>query len=174
MNILITGIPAVGKTTIAKEFEKFGFKVYNDKDFITKKNSAIVKEYAHKLKDVDLLGFAKTVNSKFKAKSKAKNLVFEGIIFPYCLKQLVIKFDYIFVLSFPEKKLRLRYKTRKYPEAKVLDNLFVQENNLIYKNILASVKKNDMPVIVEVPLSGKKDLDITKIIDVIFSTFSSI
>lgn len=171
MNIMITGIPAVGKSTIAKELAKYGFNVYNDKDFITKTNSKEIKEYNHKLRDVNLVPFAKTVNSKLKTK---KNVILEGIIFPYCLKNLTTKLDYIFVLSLPEKKLRLRYKARKYPEAKILDNLFVQENNLIYKQILESCNVKRLPVIAEITLSGNTVLDITKVIEVIFSTFSSI
>lgn len=171
MNILFTGIPGVGKTTIAKEIAKILlYKSYTDKDFITKKNSKIVSEYKHKMKDVDLKEFAKKVNTKIKT---PKNIILDGILFPYCLKSLKLKFDYIFVLSLPEKKLRLRYKTRKYPEAKILDNLFVQENNLIYNEILGNLNKN-LPIIVEVQLSGKKDADITKISDVIYSTFSYI
>ena len=169
---MITGIPAVGKTTVAKELEKYGFNVYDDKNFITKTNSKEIKEYNHMLKDVDLISFAKTVNSKINQKSK--NIILEGILFPYCLKNLNIKFDYIFILSLSEKKLRARYKFRNYPEAKILDNLFVQENNLIYKQIIETSNIKQLPIIVEINLSNNRILNITKIIDIIFSTFSSI
>jgi len=172
MNVLFTGIPAVGKSTIAKEFSKImKYNLYCDKDFITTKDSKTISEYGHKLKDVDLKKFSATVNKKL---DKKKNIVLDGIIFPYCLSNLKLKLDYIFILNLSEKKLRQRYKKRKYAEAKILDNLFVQENNLIYKEVLENIRKKDVPLIVEVNLSGKVGLDITKIETAIYSTYSSI
>jgi len=161
--MLITGIPASGKTTVAKEISKYGFNVFSDKDFLTKTNYNEIIEFGNKIKEVDLTKFAKTVNSKLK---NAKNLVLEGIIFPYCLGQLNITFDYIFVLSLPEKKLLSRYKKRKYSAVKVQDNLFVQENSLLYYTILDEIKKKDhRPTIIKIELSGVLNKDLKNIVE---------
>jgi len=173
MNILITGIPATGKSTIAKELAHYGFKNYCDKDFVTKKNAKDIVEYKHKMKDVDLVKFSKTVNAKLKL-LKNKNIILDGILFPYCLHNVNITLDYVFILSLNEKELRKRYKQRKYPEAKILDNLFVQENNLFYETILNEYqksKKKTQPYIVEITLSGKLDKDLSKIVDLIYATY---
>lgn len=173
MNILITGVPAVGKTIIAKKFAEFGFTVFSDKDFLTESNSTDVDVSGQKLKDVDLTKFSKQVNTKLGKMKIVDSVVFEGILFPYCLKELKIKFDYILILSLNETELLKRYKLRKYHDLKIYDNLFVQENDILYNTIMTDIKKRtnrkdimkQNPQIIKVELLGNLKKDFEKIVD---------
>ena len=167
MKILITGIPCTGKSTLSISLaKKLNYKVYSDKDFLTKTNYKIVKEYGLKLKDVDLCRFAKQTNKKLAHK---QDFILEGLIFPYCLHRFKFQLDYIFILHLSEQKLKQRMKKRKYPDAKILDNLFVQETNQLYYTILASLgQKKFVPLVCEVSLYGNKQRDMKKLKWVLF------
>jgi len=159
MNVLITGVPCVGKTTLAKEFAKLlKLKVYGDKKFVTKDNSKKVKTLEGNINDVVISKYVKEVNSKI---IKKDNILLEGLLFPYCIDKLRLDFDYIFILSLEEKKLVKRMKERKYFDEKIQDNIFVQDSSLIYNEIIENLpRKQKATIIYEVELSGnfKRDL----------------
>lgn len=154
MKILITGIPGVGKTTIAKNLSKhLKLKYFCDKQFINKNNSIKSKEYGLEIKTVDLENFCKDFN-KFK---KGKDFIIEGLLLPYCLSGLKINFDYIFILNLNNKELIKRLKKRKYPLLKIEDNLFIQDNDLILKEIANQIKAlnpKQKSIIINIDLKG--------------------
>lgn len=140
MKILITGIPCSGKTYFAKKLsKKTGIKYFEEKDFITDKNSKISKD---KVKDVDLNKFAKVLN-----KELPKDFILAGLLSPYCLSKYKFDFDLIFVLKPAINTLKKRLKDRKYSDLKITENLFVQEENLIIHAIAKELKNNKKPLI---------------------------
>ena len=127
MNILITGVPGTGKTEIAKALAKaVKLKVINDKVFAKKNNlgrEKIIdssKEYV-----VDLKKF----NAAFK--NKKQKAIYEGHLWSELSKDNLSSFDYIFVLKASKKLLIERQKKRKYPDIKIIENIFCQDTNYI-------------------------------------------
>ncbi len=116
MQIIITGLPGTGKTTIAKELEK-----------ILKSPLYTVKSFT-KAKEVDISSLKKKTEKELNNKD---SWILEGHIF--C--EYKIKSDFIFLLTRQEKELRLLYKKRKYSPEKIEENLFCKEINYFEKKL---------------------------------------
>ncbi len=163
LNILITGIPGVGKTTIAKSIaKKFGLNYFSEKDLLKKDDYKIETEYGTNVKVVDLKKFSNSVNSVLQKVSNKKGMVLDGLIFPYVISNLKIKLDFIFVLKLNPKIITARLKKRKYSEIKILDNLFVQENSIFEIELKKGLKKikGKKPKILLLEISGNKRKDL--------------
>jgi broad-specificity NMP kinase len=146
MKILVTGIPCSGKTYFSKKLsKKHKLKHFEEKDFVNSKNSKLSLD---KVKDVDLGQFSKVINKKL-----PKNFVLSGLLSPYCLSKYDFDFDIIFVLMPETKILKERLKKRKYSDLKIIENLFVQEQNLIIESIAKELKNRKKPLIL--PLNDK-------------------
>lgn len=137
MKILITGVPATGKSDISKALGKLHkHKVINDKEFSIKNNLGNYKTIdSSKEYIVDL----KKLNSKFKEISK-DNTIFEGHLWCELSKSNLKTFDKVIIIKAPKKLLIERQKKRKYPDIKIIENIFCQdveyfENNLNSKGI---------------------------------------
>ncbi len=140
MKILITGIPCSGKTYFAKKLsKKIGLKYFEEKEFITDKNSTISLD---KVKDVDLNKFSKILNKKL-----PKDFILSGLLSPYCISKYDFNFDLIFVLKPSVNILKKRLKERKYSDLKIIENLFVQEENLIIHSLAKELKNIKKPLI---------------------------
>jgi adenylate kinase len=151
MKILITGIPCSGKTYFAKKLsKKIGIKHFEEKDFITSNNSKVSID---KVKDVDLNKFSKILNKKL-----PKNFILSGLLSPYCLSKYTFNFDIIFVLMPDLKILRKRLKERKYSDLKIIENLFVQEENLIIHSLAKELKTIKKPLILPLNQESIKKL----------------
>lgn len=163
MNILITGIPGTGKTTIAKSLaEKFGLVYFSEKDLLKKGDYKIETEYGTNVKVVDLKRFSNSVNSALCKVSNKKGIVLDGLVLPYIIANLKIKPNFIFILKLNSKMIVARLKKRKYPEIKILDNLFVQDNSIFEIELEKQLKKikGKKPKISVLELSGNKKKDL--------------
>ena len=145
MLILITGVPASGKSFIAKELaKKINFKYINEKDLLMKNEYEIKEEAGEKIKIID----PKTLNDK--VKSLEGNFVLEGLVLP----ETKVFFDYVVILYEDEEKLKKRMKKRKYGDLKIEENLFVQKTNYFVKHLKS--QKN----ILLLQRKDKKDIDL--------------
>lgn len=137
MRILITGVPATGKTTLAKAIAKsLNYKYINEKDLLKKNMYKDVVVFGCPVKDVDLELFDK------EALKIKNNVVLDGLMFP----ETSLKYDFAFVLVLDEKKLRKRMKERKYTDLKIEENVFAQKTG----NILDALgSKSDKTYVIE-------------------------
>jgi len=127
MNILITGVPGTGKSEISKELaKKLKLKVINDKAFAKKNNLGKEKKIDSSKEYVVNL---KKLNTCFK--NKKEDAIYEGHLWSELSKENLNSFDYIFILKVSKKILLERQKKRKYPEIKIVENIFCQDINYI-------------------------------------------
>jgi len=120
--VLITGVPGVGKTTIAKELAKvLKYKYCSEKSLLEKTMYDNFLYQGSVVKDVDIKKF----EAKAKKKVKHGNFVLDGILFP----EINVKYDVCIILYADEKVLRKRMKLRKYCDVKIEDNIFVQQSD---------------------------------------------
>ncbi|MFA5745230.1 MAG: AAA family ATPase [archaeon] len=126
MRILITGIPGVGKSEIARELSKqIKYKIINDKKYSQKHKLGQMesKEY-----NVDI----KKLNEQFSKDIKQQdNVIFEGHLWCELSKANLKFFDKVFILTVPTKILRERLEKRKYTLIKIEENIFCKENKYI-------------------------------------------
>jgi broad-specificity NMP kinase len=132
MNILITGVPGTGKTTIAKELaERFKptiFEVINDKDFsIKNKLGSYGKSGEY---EVSIPKLNKKIANLLRSKVK-KNRIFEGHLWSELSEKNLKKMDFVFVLDASEVRLRAIMKRRKYNALKLEENVFCQLTDYI-------------------------------------------
>ncbi len=122
IKILVTGVPGVGKTTIASELAKqLNYKCINEKELLTKEMYDEIRLHGSFVKDVDI----EKLQSVFDKIND--DVVFDGILFP----ELKTKFDAIIVLYLDEDRLRARLKEREYADVKIEDNIFAQQNHYL-------------------------------------------
>ena len=122
VKIVITGVPAVGKSTIAKALAKeLNFDYISEKDLLEEGMYDELVIQGSLTKDVDITPFTK------KVKAIKKDAVLDGLLFP----EVNIKYDLIVVLYELESKLQERMKDRGYSEVKILDNIYAQRNNYL-------------------------------------------
>ncbi len=127
MNILITGVPGTGKSEISKELaKKLKLKVINDKEFAKKNNLGKEKKIDSSKEYVVNL---RKLNTCFK--HKKEDAIYEGHLWSELSKENLNSFDYIFILKASKKILLERQKKRKYPEIKIVENIFCQDVNYI-------------------------------------------
>lgn len=124
MNILITGVPATGKSEISKALGKLiNHKVINDKNFCKKNN---LGDYKVIDSSKEYVVNIKALNTLFKIENK-ENKIFEGHLWCELSKSNLKSFDYVFLLVASKKLLLERQKKRKYPDIKIIENIFCQD-----------------------------------------------
>lgn len=130
MKILITGIPGVGKSEIAKALGKQKkYKVINDKEY-SKKNYLGYFEIIEGEKEyfVSISDLNKSVLKDLKSKD---NLIFEGHLWCELSKRNLKYFDKIILLTADKKLIYERLKKRRYGAVKIEENVFCQEHGYI-------------------------------------------
>ncbi len=133
MYLLITGVPGTGKTTIAKELNK-KFIVVNDRNFCIEQK--LGRENSSKEQEISIPDLSKATLNLINSK---KNLIFEGHLWAELPKSILKKMDFVFVLVASKTAIRKRLKKRKYPELKIIENVFSQETRYI-ENLLEQKK----------------------------------
>ncbi|KAI5171279.1 adenylate kinase [Nematocida sp. LUAm3] len=131
IRILITGTPAVGKTTFSKYLQRITkYRLVNMSDLIEKKCL-----YSSKNTDYDSLEYSpKKVMSYLKRKiSQKKSYIFdthdpETVSF--------LSFDLIIVLTADLSVLGDRYKERGYNEVKIEENIEVEIMEVVYNEAI--------------------------------------
>jgi len=129
ISIMITGVPGVGKSEIAKAIgTQFNQKIINDKIFCEKNNLGThnsIKEYV-----VDI----KKLNAYLKNGFKY-NAIYEGHLWCELSKNNLHKFNKIIILKTSKKIIENRLKQRKYSEVKIFDNIFCQDTKYFEKTL---------------------------------------
>lgn len=158
MKIIITGPVASGKTTICQEIKKKfhhqKFIVINDKEFSIKHKLGSINKESEEY-EVDISKFSKKISFLLDSK---KNIIFEGHLFCECLKNILKKMDFVFVLKNKEKVLKERMNQRGYDLLKIEENILCQRINYFQDKL--SSKNIDF---IEIALSNNLKLDLKKI-----------
>lgn len=131
MQIIITGTPGTGKTTIVKELSK---KI--DIEFIdVKKLIEKIKAYRKDKDGEKEVLLPKFRNALKKELSKRKNWIIES----HLLCEIKLNADFVFVFRCSRNELEKRLKKRKYKKQKIKDNLMVELLDYCYMK----AKKNN-------------------------------
>lgn len=127
MHLLITGIPGSGKTTLAKALgKKLHYRVFSDKA-LAKKAKLLEKS------EGDLVVEPKRLRPVVQhSLDTHENGIWEGHLLPEMKLKGV---DLLILLDIPTKTLAKRLKKRKYPEWKVLDNLWANEEDYVRSHV---------------------------------------
>lgn len=122
MQILITGTPGTGKSTVAKKLAKrLRLKCINEMDFALEKGIGRWSASSNEL--MVPLGKLKSEISK-ELKKRKKGVIFEG----HMLCEIKLPVDLVVLLRVDPEVLesRLEGKKRKYSDEKILDNMFCE------------------------------------------------
>ncbi|MFA5357987.1 MAG: AAA family ATPase [archaeon] len=140
LNLIVTGTPGVGKTTLAKLMaKKLKMKVFNEKDFALKNGIGYFNE-ENEL-EIPLKEFEKKANSFL---LKSKGIILEG----HTLCEMKLKVNKVFLITLHPEVLELRLEKRNYPAEKMMDNVFCEGIDYCKKKVHRNYSKNK---IIEVP-----------------------
>ncbi|MDD3159349.1 MAG: AAA family ATPase [Candidatus ainarchaeum sp.] len=134
MNILLTGTPGTGKTTISSLLaKKFHLKVINEKDFAL--SNAIGKFNQENELEIPLKKFESIANTYLKSN---KNIIFEG----HTLCEMKLNVDFVILLKTDPEELESRLENRNYSFEKIMDNVFCEGIDYCKKHLLKHYNKN--------------------------------
>jgi len=124
--ILICGSPGTGKTTIAKELEKYGFKIIHLGDLVIKEKLYIGYDEERGAYVLDPDRVVKRL-IEIESKSDAPVIV-EGVGAEIVPKE---KVDVCFVLICEPRELKKRLERKGYPPKKIEENLEAERMSII-------------------------------------------
>jgi adenylate kinase len=133
MNLLVTGSPGTGKTTLAKNLAKIlGYSVLNEKDFALQNKIGTFNE-ENEL-EIPLSAFEKKANGFL---SKNNNSIIEG----HVVCEMKLKVDKVILLHVNPEILELRLESRNYSPEKIMDNVFVEGIDYCKKHVFRNYSK---------------------------------
>jgi len=124
--ILICGTPGTGKTTIANELKKYGFKVIHLGDFVIKEKLYMGYDKKRKTYIIDPEKVVEKLRNM--QKNSKEPLIVEGVGAEIVPKELV---EVCFVLICEPKELRKRLEAKGYPPEKIEENLEAERMSII-------------------------------------------
>ena len=133
MNLLVTGTPGSGKTTLAKNIaKKLKMKTINEKDF------ALKNAIGHYNEENELELPIKTLQKKANVfLKKNKRIIFEGHVF----SETKLAVDKVILLTIDPEELEMRLELRKYSPQKLMDNVFCEGIEYCKKHVLRNYPK---------------------------------
>ncbi len=136
MNLLVTGTPGTGKTTLAKNLgKKLKLKVINEKDFALQNSLGSFND-ENEL-EIPLKEFEKKANEFLK---KNKNVVFEG----HVLCEMKLNVDKVILIKMDPEQLEMRLEQRSYSPEKIMDNVFCEGIEYVKKHLLKNYQKESI------------------------------
>ncbi|KAI5184302.1 adenylate kinase [Nematocida homosporus] len=168
VRILVTGTPAVGKTTLSGYLaQKLDFKIINLSDLIEKKHL-----YKKRCSTYDTLEYSpQKVKNYLKRKIKDKNNYIIDTHDPETVS--FVDFNLIIVLSADLSVLGNRYEARGYNALKTEENLEVEIMEVVYNEVLdhiCSSPEEEKKIVRVCTTDGKEPRSIQDICDEIFQT----
>jgi len=134
MNLLVTGTPGSGKTTLAKGLaKKLKMKTINEKDFALK--NAIGNYNEENELELPTKILQKKANLFLK---KNKGIIFEGHVF----SEIKLAVDKVILLTIDPEELEMRLELRKYSPQKLMDNVFCEGIEYCKKHVLRNYPQN--------------------------------
>jgi len=139
MNLIITGTPGCGKTTLAKNLAKaLNFELINEKDFALKNSLGSFNE-ENEL-EIPTDEFEKKANEYLE---KHDNVILEG----HVLCEMKINIDKIIVIKIDPEELEMRLEQRPYPSEKIMDNVFCEGIEYCKKQVVKNYPKEKIQII---------------------------
>lgn len=149
MIIAITGIPGVGKTTIAKLLsKKLGYDLIHLSEFVKKHKLGSDYDRSRKSIIVDVEKLRKKIEP-----IKGKDVIIDGHLSHFIPSDLVV------VLRYDPKKLKTRLKRRGYPKNKIRENVEAELLDIIYAEAFTYGKK-----VVQIDTTKRKPKEIVELI----------
>jgi adenylate kinase len=119
MQLLITGTPGTGKTTVSKQLAaKLGYAYLNEMDFSVKNQIGAWDTTENEL----VVPLDKLETALEKELKKQKKTVLEG----HLLCEITLPVDLVIVLTVNPELLETRLETKQYKAEKLMDNLFCE------------------------------------------------
>jgi len=147
MNLVITGTPGCGKTTLAKKLgEKLGLRVINEKDFALKNKIGSFNE-ENEL-EIPIKEFEKKANAFLKKNDK---VIFEG----HVLCEMKLKVDKVLLLTIHPEELEARLEQRGYAPQKIMDNVFCEGIDYCKKHVLRNYSKSKVIEVLSKPSAAQ-------------------
>lgn len=149
MIISITGVPGVGKTTIAKALGKIiNYKIISDYELARK----------YKL----IIGFDKRMKSYIVDDKLLQKIILKGNFIIHGHLSHLIKNDLTIVLRLDPIELEKRLKRRKWKKEKIMVNKLSEMLDLLYLEALISKKNKITKRVVQIDTTGKSEKEVVK------------
>jgi len=129
MKIALTGVPGTGKTSIADELEKRGYKIIRINDIANDFTIGYDEERQSKIVDEDALD------------EYIKEIKEDGILFIEGHLSHLLNVDAVIILRCNPEELEKRLKEKKWNERKIKENLEAEALDIILDRALEKHKK---------------------------------